>query len=291
MPNLYLSLGELKATAPDSLQPTVTKYDAQLLRLLDMCSRWVDNWCRRVFYPSQATRFFNGSGRGAQWVDDLLTITSVHTSDDDGQTYSTLDPGDYIASEGGEFNSSGSYSQLVLNANGTLAAWPCGQRSVKVIGVWAYADNRSLAWQSTGDTVEDNPLTAAATSLKVNDVDGLDLFGAPGRFQAGQLLRIGDEYVETALPFNLNAETLGIVRACNGSAAAEHLQNVAIDVWRPPAPVQQAVAIQAFRQLQRGLQGFGDARSQPDIGQMFFLKSLDPEALALLAPYRWLVAV
>jgi len=57
-------------------------------------------------------------------------------------------------------------------------------------------------------------------------------------------------------------------------------------VWRPPEAVRRATVIQAARQMERGFQGFGDARAQPEVGQLFFLKQIDPEAQALLAPYR-----
>ena len=47
-----------------------------------------------------------------------------------------------------------------------------------------------------------------------------------------------------------------------------------------------AAIIQAVRQMERGFQGFGDARATPEIGQLFFIKAMDPEAASLLVPYR-----
>jgi hypothetical protein len=34
--------------------------------------------------------------------------------------------------------------------------------------------------------------------------------------------------------------------------------------------------------MQRGFQGFGDARAQPEVGQLFFIKRLDPQAQEML---------
>jgi len=52
----------------------------------------------------------------------------------------------------------------------------------------------------------------------------------------------------------------------------------------------QACIIQCLRQMERGFQGYQDARSTPDVGQMFWFKSLDPEARAKLEHYLNLVA-
>lgn len=285
MPNAYLSLAELRAAIPEGLRATTTKYDAQILRLLNEMSRWVDNHCKRVFFPYLDTRYFDGSGGFVQCLPDIVSITSVSYSDDDGATYTALAASDYLATVAGDYNSRKSYDELHIAVNGTQSYWPRGQKSIKVVGVFGYCDDRNLCWESTGDTTEDNPLSSAAATLTVNDVDGLNVYGAAPRFQAGALYRIESEYVETTLVQDPTSNTLGIVRGRNGTTAASHVQNTVIDSWQPPSPVKQAVAIQVMRMLERGFQGFGDARSTPEMGQMFYLKSIDPEAKALLDPY------
>ena len=130
------------------------------------------------------------------------------------------------------------------------------------------------------------PRSAGGTSLTVNDVDGLDIYGVLARFQGGQILKIESEYVETSLTISTTDNTIGLSRGRNGTTDAAHAQNTAISVWRPPEPIREAVIIQAVRQLERGFQGFGDARSQPDVGQMFWFKQIDPEAAAKIGTYR-----
>lgn len=286
MPNAYLSLAELRSAVPDALKASVTKYDAQMLRLLSEGSRFVDNYCKRVFYPYLGTRYFHGSGGFTQRISDIISITSVSYSDDDGLTYTALAASDYYAVVAHDHNSPKSYDALELNVNSTaLGYWPCGQRSIKVVGVWGFCDDRSACWESTGDTTEDNPLTSGATTITLNDVDGLDLYGAAPRFQAGALYRIESEYVEATLTQDPTSNTLGVLRGRNGTTAAAHAQNTAIDVWRPPEPVKQAIAISVFKHLQRGFQGFGDARATPELGQLFFMKALDPDAISKLTYY------
>ena len=287
MPNLYATPAELKAALPDGFRSTTTKYDPLLNRLAGGVSRWIDRECKRVFYPSLATRYYNGDGSPELWIDDLLSITSISYSFDYGATYTALTTADYIATVGGDYNRPESTTKLILNRNSTaLSTWPRSQRGVRIVGTWGYSDDAVNAFEDTGDTVEDNPLTAAATLLTVNDIDALDPYGAYSRIQAGHLLRIESEYIETALTVNVAANTVGLVRGRNGTAAAAHAQNTVIYVWRIPEPVKDAAVIQAVRQMERGFQGFGDARAQPEISQIFFFKQIDPEAASKLSTYR-----
>ena len=288
MPNLYATPTELKATVPDGIRSSVTKYDALMLSLLSEVSRWIDRECKRTFYPELRTRYFNGSGRCEMWVPDLISITSISYSDDDGATYTALTTDDYIATVAGDYNSTKSYTYLIISRNSTtLSYWPTGQRSIKIVGVWGYADDRDNVWQSTGDTVQNNPLASGGTSLTVSDVDGLDIYGALARFQGGQVLKIESEYLETGLTINTSSNTINITRGTNGSTAAAHVQNTAISVWRAPEPVRDACIIQAVRQMERGFQGFGDGRATPETGGMFWFKSLDPEAARKLQHYAY----
>lgn len=285
--NLYATPTEIKAAMPDGIRSTTTSYDTLIFRLADVISRYFDRYCRRVFYPRVGTFYFNGDGSDKLWIPDLISLTSLSYSSDDGLSYTTLtESGNFIQTKAGDYNDPRAADCLVLDANGDLSGWPIGQRSIKAIGVWAYADDKSVAWEDSLDTVENNPLTAAGTSITVNDADGVDLWGITPRFQAGHVLRIGTELLEVITVVAASTNTLAVLRGRNGSTAAIAAQNTQIDIWRPPFPVKQAAIIQAIRQMERGFQGFGDARATPDLGQLLFIKALDPEAQALLSPYR-----
>ena len=282
MPNLLATPTEIKAALPNAIRAATTAYDAVLTRLAGEVSRYVENHCHRVFYPALATRYFRGSGGRWQRVDDLLTITSVSISTDDGLTYTALAADDYFATVEGDANSPKSYTHLELDANGDYTYWPKGAKAVKVVGVWAYTDDRATCWEDSLDTVENNPLTSGGTSVTVNDDDGADLWGVTPRFAAGQLARIESEYVEvTAAATN----ALTVVRGRNGTTAAQHAQNTTIELWRPPEPVKQAVIVQITRGFARALQGFGDARAVPEMGELIWTRSLDPDVQTKLAHY------
>jgi hypothetical protein len=290
--NLYATLTEIKTAMPDGIRMSTVKYDSLLLRLASQVSRFIDRHCRQLFYPVVATRYFNSKGKMKLTIGPLrspsalLSLTSVEISEDDGLTYIALTVDeDFRLTWWGDFNDPRSWTQLVLDPNGRESAWPDGFRSVKVIGVWAYADDRATAWEDSTDDVGNNPLAAGGTSLTVADADGPDQLGIAPRFQPGQVLRMESEFAYcSAVPGGAN--TLTIARAQNGTTAAQHVPGTQIDIWRPPEPVKQAAIIQTVRLMERGFQGYGDARANVEMSQMIYLRAWDPEARAKLEPYR-----
>ena len=295
---LYATEDELKQVAPDGILAATTQYDTLFITLSERISRWIDNHTQRMFYPFIDTRFYSVNRNRSWisnfefedpefddlWIDDVMEITSVSISENDGSTYTALATGDYIAMHGQDFNSEKSFTLLKVDRNGDLGSWPIGQRSVRVIGTFNFTDDRSNFFEDTLDEVENNPLTAAGTSLTVNDVDGADLRGITPRIAPGNLLRMESEFVEVAST-NATGNTAVIVRGVNGSTAAAHAQNIQIDKFMPPEPLKQACIIQAARQYKRGQAYFADAEAQIDLGRVLHIKTIDPEALVFLQPY------
>ena len=298
MPNLYLTEDELKAVLPDSLRSTNTDYDKLFLNLGEVLSRWIDNHTQRFFYPFLATRTYSVPKRRTVtddfnefidlWVDDLMEIDSVATSEDDGSTYTTLATGNYIPMHGQDFNSEKSYSLLKLDENGTLGSWPVGQRSVRVIGTFNFTDARGRFFEDTIDAVNHaTGINDTDTTLKLNDVDGADKWGVIPRISPGQILRMEIEQVEvTATENTTGVQTATIVRGVNGTVAAAHADKIQVDKFIPPAPLKQACIIQAIRQFKQGQAGFGDAAAQIDLGQILVMKSIHPQVPILLQAYK-----
>lgn len=284
MPNHYVTVDELKESAPDGMTGSNTDYDEAFFRLARTLSRWIDNHTQRHFYPELATRYFDGKGDTELYIDDLIEITSVSFSEDDGSTYTVYAATDYIAMAGDNYNSKGSYNKLEIAVNGDYSTFPPGQKSIKIVGVWCKADDRDRVFEDTGDEVENNPLAADGAELTVNDVDGADLWGVTPLVSPGQLLQIESEYLEVTAT-DTTGNTAAIVRGVNGTTAAAHVQNIQVDKFMPPEPVKQACIIQAIHQFKRGQAGFGDAEALPDLGRIMHIKTVDPEALNLLAPY------
>lgn len=303
MPNLYATPQEIKAVAPEMIpNSSDTSQDVALYRLCERVSRMVDRHTNRVFYPYAEQRVFSLPDNVEKVrIDDFISVTTVEISRDEGASFlasSDFGSSDYYKGrydatqpDGVRIDPLGSYDTLIINKNGAVGSFNAGQRSLRVDAVWGFADNRDDAWEDTQDTVEDNPLSDSATSVTVNDADGADQWGVTPRFQVGHLNRCESEYWEVTA-INTSTDALTAVRGRNGTTAASHVQNTQIDVWRPPEPVKQATIITAVRALMRAKQSYQDAGANVELGQMFFVRDLDPEAAVLLEPYKkmWLAA-
>jgi len=287
MANAYLTEREMRDALPDSIRVSTTKYDTLLRRLAEMVSRAIDRHCHYKFYPTLETRYYDAKGRDYQWIDDLMAWDPlIEVSSDNGSTYTALAATDYFLLRADDYNTLKTFNKLIVNIDtGNYSSFYAGQRSLRITDIWCHHDDRANAWEDSLDSVQSNPLAAGATALVVNDSDGATGWGYIPRFAVGQLIRIESEYCEIG-GVDHGTNTLTIVRARNGTTDVQHIQDRQIDIWRPPHPVKMAAIIQAVRQMERGFQGFGDARATPEIGQLFYMKALDPEAQTLLVPYR-----
>lgn len=287
MPNLYATPTEIKAAAPGIIQSGITTYDSALLQMANRISRLIDRFCGRVFFPTIETRYLSGDDTEELWIPDIITVTTVSYSDDSGANYTALVDGtDFHATVAGDHFGKRSYSRLEAHPSGDLLTWPSGYRSIKVVGVWAYADNRDEAWEDSLGTSGATLGTTGTALTFASTVAGADQWGVTPRLQPGHLIKLDSEFLELTAASGTSGT---VVRARNGSTAALHGTGAVAYVWRPPDPVKQAAIIQATRQLERGLQGFGDARATAEIGDLVFVKGLDPEAQILLEHYRTLV--
>ena len=54
----------------------------------------------------------------------------------------------------------------------------------------------------------------------------------------------------------------------------------------PPADIEQACKIQAVRWFMRAKQGYQDAGANVNLGEMYFMKELDPDVKTILQRYK-----
>jgi len=280
MPNLYATPNEIKLAMPDGIAKTTTEYDGLIYRLADQLSRAADRICNRRFFPQLETRYFNGSGGHEQWIDELISITSLSFSDDDGSTFTDLAATDYHLTVAGDYNAPESANLIILDENGDYSSFYTGQRSIKVVGIWGYHPERASAWQDTGIDLSAG-YTSGATTLTVADITAEDLFNILAALHYGRLLKIADEMFEVT-SLKPTAHQAIVLGARNGSSAAAHSIADSIYYFQADPLVSEAVVIQAVRQMQRGFQAFGDARATADIGELLYVKAWDPEAWANL---------
>ena len=207
--------------------------DGILLQSLTRASRRIDKHCnQRRFYPWLSTRNYNyQDSRNLILDEDLLAVTTLTA----GGT--TISASDYYLYP---LNDTPKWKIEIDSSKSTIFDYTSTpQSAVSVNGTWGYHDDWSNAWLDSGDTVEDDPLTAAATTITVNDADGVDVNGVTPRFSIGQLLKIESEHV-VVTDLNLSTNILTVRRGVNGTTAASHDQDTAISVYQPPENVTQA---------------------------------------------------
>jgi hypothetical protein len=265
-----------------ALAVTGTAYDAALIAAAGQATRLIMAAAGRRLLPLAATRYLDGDGATRLWLPEAwLAITTVSLSSDGGQTYTALAGTDWWASNGIVWDAP-PYELLALNPNGAYSSFYAGQRTVKVVGVLGWHADYAAAWELSGDSVQDGSgISASATTVTVADADGVDARGETPRFSVGDLLRAESEYL-TVAGVNTTTNALTVNRAAAGSTAASHAKNTLLYKFRPDDAACYATIVQAARWFKRGQQAFADAGASAELGQLMYVKRLDPDVEAIL---------
>ena len=276
--NLLANVDQVKR----ALEIAGTTYDALATDALRATSRLIEGATGRSFVPTLATRYADGNGKSALWLDEQwLDITTLSLSADGGTTYTALGATDWWESDGLHYEVT-PIQLLVLNPNGNYGQFYAGRRAVKLVGVLGWHRDYAAAWEASGDSVQDaSGLTSSATSITVTDADGAGADGLTPRFSVGNLVQVESEIMEV-IAVSTAQNKLTVVRGVNGSTAATHAKGTAIAVWRPDDLAHQATLIQAARFFKRAQQAFADAGANLDLGKLIFAKKLDPDVEAIL---------
>lgn len=272
--NLYATLADLRRYL--GLTSAQTGDDDLLLTLLGAASRLIEGYTARQFYPVRQTRAYT--------VDDpallLLHGDLLHMHSLTNGAGSVIPAAAYHLEPAGEAVKSSillDRTQAVFTHDGDPVD------AITVEGTWGYHPGWPDAWPESGDSVQDDPLTAGATALAVTDADAPGPAGYGARFVVGQLIRIEEEYLHV-LAVNASTNTLTVERAANGTAAASHDLGTGIDIYRPPEDVRQAclrVASWLYKQKDAGfVQAAGNLR-----GQVLVPPALPEDVQQILAPY------
>lgn len=210
-----------------------TADDARLLAALQAASAQIEQAAGRRFSPRIATIAHDLNPRHLDELllrDDLLQVDSIVNGDG-----SSIDPLDVVTLP--ESSLDGPISVLRL-AGGQMFTWhETPLRAVAVSGIWGWHDRWSRAWRSSADTVQNNPLNSTSSTVSVSDADGADSYAIAPRFQAGQLIRIEDEYLRV-LAVNTATNVLTVLRGVNSTTAVAHDQGTVIDIFQPALEVE-----------------------------------------------------
>ncbi len=261
-PNLYCSLPDLKTRIGEA----TTTYDAPLLLLLEAVSRAVDAYTNRFFYVVTETRYYDGAGRRLLLDQDLISVATLKTDDnDDGVYEATWASTDYDLLP---YNAPHKVLVAVRRAGTKHDFNPGLTKTVEVVGTWGYAD----AVDASGATInEGGTYSASDTTLTVSS-------GAA--FKTGQTLRIESEQLYVSA---ISGNNLTVTRGVNGTTAATHADGTAISILAHPRAVAEATLQQAALIWARRAAGFIAPTSPLLSGP---LPDLDPHIRGLLLPFR-----
>ncbi len=198
----------------------------------------ITGFCNRSFVPYRETKTFDARGDGIAdhsrtllLRDDLLAVHSLTNGD-----------GTAIASNQYALLGSGYPKWAVELLPSTGLAWTYTtdwQNAISLVGTWGFHADYARAWVSTLDTVKNaGGINATTQSITVTDADGKDA-RYHTRFAVGQLLRIEDEYLKV-IAINTSTNALTVLRGVNGTTAATHAVDKAIDSYAPMRNIEQA---------------------------------------------------
>lgn len=146
--NDYCTLAEVKAAIDPGM---TTSYDTQLGDFITRASRMIDRFTGRepgaYCVTTDTTRYFNGDGTRALWVDELVTVTSLYvlesgnadTVSESGGNYTTWTTSDYLLWPYNAADKLQPYNRVEVNPSSTKVYFPPGYRTVKITGKFGYA--------------------------------------------------------------------------------------------------------------------------------------------------------
>ena len=270
--NLYVTLAELKV----AIEVTNEANDARLLQLIEDVSRAIDDHCLRHFYVLTATRTFTGARGPSLSIPDLIAVTTLKTDDNKDRTFEvTWASSDYLLepenADPDTFMNPASrpYTEVLVDLDaGTKAAWPSGRRTVQIVGDWGFWQHL-FAMAPTVSGAHDDSVTTLTVS------DGT-------KFSPGMTLRVGSEQLYVS---SISGADLTVTRAVNGSTSASISNGAAIQVYRYPGPIREAVIIEASRMWKRKDTSFAAKIGFPETGQTITFRGLDDDAKRNLQPF------
>lgn len=139
--NGYATLAEIKAHIDPKGNATWAADEETLLeRAVEAASRWIDERTGCRFYASAETRYYTATFGDLLYIDDLISVTTLKTDENDDGTYEvTWDATDYHLEPRNAALESRPYRQIRTTSDGDYS-FPTGVRyGVELVGSFGYA--------------------------------------------------------------------------------------------------------------------------------------------------------
>jgi hypothetical protein len=202
-----------------------TAEDTRLMEALRAASAQIERTACRHFLPRKETIVHTGGVSKTEMLlaDDLLELIGI----EDALGSIPLQDVELLPARG---------AASVLRLKNGRHFLPA-ETGVIVNGIWGWHDEWERAWQSSGDGVEDDPLSPTAVDITVQDADGEDGLLESPRYQAGQLIAVGSEYFRV-IRVDAVANRLHVQRGVSGTTNTAHSPYDPILVYHPAHDVR-----------------------------------------------------
>jgi hypothetical protein len=227
--NTYVPLEDLRRYF--SLGSQNTTDDETLKDIIYRCSRSVDRYTRRHFYPKRELRRYDLPKDDTLRLDrDFLEVTGL--SHLNGA--SAIDPSVYWLSRGEDWNLK-PYDRITLDDTSGSRFNYIGtpKRAVHVEGITGFHEQGGWVYSGAslmGDLSEHNKIAFVGGSI------GQDDEGFVPRFRAGQIVRMGNEFAH--IEYGSGLSYIGLKRGLNGTTMASHASNTGIFTWKTESDIQ-----------------------------------------------------
>lgn len=245
--NTYVSLDEFRTYF--NLASQNVSDDEAIKDIIYRCSRSVDKYCRRKFYPQIETRLYNLPDGDTLRLDrDFLSFSGLSHLNGAQE----IDSAVYWGARGEDWNLR-PYDRIVLNDTSGSRFNYSGtpQRAVHVRGETGYHEGEG--WVFSGASLSGD-LTSTGTLLFVGGSMGQDDQGFSPRFKPGQIVKADNEFMH--IEYGSGLSYIGVKRGINGTTMASHASNVGLHVWKPESDIQfytKRLASWAYMQSQSPL--------------------------------------
>ena len=219
--NLYAPLSAF--TALKRITSAGTVEDSMIELMIASCSRVIDSFCGRVFYPHVSTRLYDvPSGRMLMLDDDLLSLTTLTNGD-----AAVLTTTDYRLESANFYPK---WGIVIKDTSDKFWSWDSSgstERVLSVLGEWGYHIDYAGAWLAT-DTLSAG-INAAVTALPTT---------GSALLYRDQIIKIDSEIMNVTSVVTTTTNVLK--RGDNGSTAAAHLIAAPIYAWVTMEDIQAA---------------------------------------------------
>lgn len=145
----YVTVAEIKTDLPDSDIDALNDYDTVISNMITSASRLIDRevggWVD-YFFPTtdDETRYFDGSGEIEQYIDAMVSLTSVSVSESGGRASTnytdwTEDTDYYVWPYNYSSKNIPIEKLIVDNSSGSKGKFSQVRKGVKVTGVFGYS--------------------------------------------------------------------------------------------------------------------------------------------------------